>query len=92
MELADQRQLTALLLASVAQTRRNSPRMTRKSAGLPLVYEPPKHKQTHRTCRCGVCDKCKDNERWERIFQAKFADPYYYARPVIRCESPLNAL
>jgi len=92
MELADQNRLAALLLASAVQTRRKGPRMTRKSAGLPSVYQPPTHKVTHRLCRCGTCDKCKENARWESIFQAKFADPDYYVRRVIRYESPLNSL
>ena len=29
-------------------------------------------------CRCGKCSACKDNARWERIFNEKFADPDYY--------------
>jgi len=92
MELADQGRLAALILSSAAQTRRSGPRMTRKSAGMPTVYQPPTHKVMHRACRCGMCDKCKENARWERIFQAKFADPDYYARRVIRHESPLNSI
>jgi len=29
-------------------------------------------------CGCGMCTACQDEARWERIFQAKFADPHYY--------------
>lgn len=42
-----------------------------------------------RRCNCGVCRKCQENARWERIFQAKFADPYYYQRRSISHSSPL---
>jgi hypothetical protein len=28
-----------------------------------------------------------DNARWERIFQEKFADPNYYAKPLRRDSS-----
>jgi len=31
-------------------------------------------------CTCGACPACQDEARWERIFQAKFADPDYYIR------------
>jgi hypothetical protein len=31
-----------------------------------------------RRCRCGACPVCRENARWESIFQAKFADPTYY--------------
>jgi hypothetical protein len=33
-------------------------------------------------CRCGVCTRCLEEARWERIFNERFADPdYYKARP-----------
>jgi hypothetical protein len=32
----------------------------------------------------------KEDARWERIFQEKFADPEYSSRRSIRFESPLN--
>ena len=42
-------------------------------------------------CKCGKCGICKDNARWERIFQEKFADPEYYRQPLrIRFSSPLS--
>lgn len=43
-------------------------------------------------CQCGRCARCVDNARWERIFAEKFADPDYYARPYMRCSSPLESL
>jgi hypothetical protein len=89
MEFADQRQLAPMLVASAARGR---PRRTRKSAGGPAAYEAPARKQRVRRCKCGTCASCRENERWERIFQEKFADPDYYLRSPIRCDSPLNAL
>jgi hypothetical protein len=36
-----------------------------------------------RRCRCGMCSRCMEEARWERIFKERFADPdYYNARPV----------
>ena len=43
-------------------------------------------------CFCGHCDYCLETARWERIFQAKFADPEYYSRPILRQGSPLKEL
>jgi hypothetical protein len=43
-------------------------------------------------CKCGRCQQCLDNARWERIFVEKFADPNYYTRQVVRRSSPLMSL
>lgn len=43
-------------------------------------------------CRCGRCKQCADNARWERIFNEKFADPYYYAPRPVRHSSSLDWL
>jgi hypothetical protein len=33
-------------------------------------------------CHCGVCPRCIEEARWERIFNERFADPdYYKSRP-----------
>ena len=55
---------------------------------------PPKlpSRIVRRRCACGNCAACVDNARWERIFEAKFADRDYYTRPVMRQGSPLSAL
>ena len=29
-------------------------------------------------CKCGHCESCIDDARWERIFNEKFASPEYY--------------
>lgn len=43
-------------------------------------------------CSCGVCRRCVDNARWERIFNERFADPTYYGRTTIRHHSSLAGL
>ena len=43
-------------------------------------------------CRCGVCPSCLENQKWERIFRDKFADPDYYNRDLeLRFSSPLHS-
>jgi hypothetical protein len=37
----------------------------------------PRQRQSRR-CECGICARCRDNARWEIIFNEKFADPAYY--------------
>lgn len=43
---------------------------------------PARHKPPIRTrpsqCKCGACERCLDNARWDRIFREKFEDPDYY--------------
>ena len=54
-------------------------------------YQAPSGKTKRIVCTCGTCRVCQDNERWERIFQSKFADPLYYvARPPAH-HSPLGS-
>jgi hypothetical protein len=43
-------------------------------------------------CKCGECRNCKDNARWERIFNQKFADPTYYNSQQVRHNSSLAGL
>ena len=96
MELADPRLICQLLTKArrdkgPGSRRSTGPRMRRTMAQPDeRVYRPPAYKT--RRCRCGVCAGCKENERWERIFAEKFADPTYYSGPVIRHESPLNTI
>ncbi|HLY18407.1 MAG TPA: hypothetical protein VKR61_14340 [Bryobacteraceae bacterium] len=42
-----------------------------------------------RVCRCGICSRCVDNARWDRIFNEKFADPSYYGQITVRHNSSL---
>ena len=39
--------------------------------------------------RCGLCVRCLDEARWERIFRQKFADPTYYRKRPVKYSSPL---
>ena len=48
-----------------------------------------KHGNSRQACRCNQCAACIDDARWERIFQAKFADPFYYNRDQARNSSPI---
>jgi hypothetical protein len=42
-------------------------------------------------CQCGQCQTCRENQRWERIFQEKFATEDYYNHNLrIRYASPLS--
>ena len=40
-------------------------------------------------CACGVCRRCLDDARWERIFKERFADPGYYTGILVRHNSCL---
>lgn len=74
-------------LRTVKSHRRLSgPRMP-KAKG--IVFEQPSGRTAKRNCDCGNCPTCEDNQRWERIFREKFADPNYYIRS-IRRDSPLS--
>jgi hypothetical protein len=87
MELADPRLIDQLLTKArrdkgpgSGSPRSTGPRMRRTMAPPDeRVYQPPAYKTCR--CRCGVCAGCKENERWERIFAEKFADPTYYSVP-----------
>ena len=43
-------------------------------------------------CVCGRCPRCREQERWDRIFREKFEDPDYYAPRTVRFPSSLAAL
>lgn len=43
-------------------------------------------------CTCGICERCVENARWERIFAEKFADPNYYSSRQVRHSSPLASV
>jgi hypothetical protein len=79
MELADPRLISQLL----TKARSDKPLGSRRSTGSRMrkttvspderVYQPPAYKT--RRFRCGLCPKCEDNARWERIFAEKFPTP-----------------
>lgn len=45
----------------------------------------PRRKQ----CECGTCRACRENARWDAIFNEKFADPAYYGIRTPGYSSPL---
>lgn len=91
MELADPEVLRNLAARTEpVRNRISNPRMTRRRADALQAYQAPVAKTRAFRCRCGICAHCAENVRWERIFKEKFADPEYYSRTSIRCESSLN--
>jgi hypothetical protein len=85
MELTDNALIDLLLRTQQPEPRRLSPR--RKITESTPTYHAPASKNGTRRCTCRVCPSCVDNARWERIFQEKFADPNYYAKPLRRDSS-----
>jgi hypothetical protein len=71
---------------SKSQRRLSGPRMPKAKAS---TYTDGPARSSRRNCDCGNCPICEDNQRWERIFREKFADPTYYLRTVRR-DSPLR--
>jgi hypothetical protein len=47
-------------------------------------------KRFTRRCKCGRCFTCTEDERWQQIFNEKFADPHYYTADYVRQPSPLT--
>jgi hypothetical protein len=43
-------------------------------------------------CHCGVCVRCVEEARWEKVFREKFADPTYYGDRPPRFSSPLSEM
>jgi hypothetical protein len=73
MEMADP-ELIASLLEATPKSRKGT---TRRRAPANISFAPVRKV---RRCQCGICSKCVENARWEKIFNEKFADPYYYSR------------
>jgi hypothetical protein len=77
MELADPRMIEELL---ATHARISTARQARKKR-----FSPPPEISTAATrypkvrrCRCGTCQRCVEEARWERIYNERFADPDYY--------------
>ena len=93
MELSDEKVLETLLRSweqDQLTRKAGRPKGPTPAPDLP-TYTPQAHRIARR-CLCGACPACKDNQRWERIFREKFADPDYYTRRSITIESPLSDL
>jgi hypothetical protein len=55
-----------------------------------VVEFAPVGKRRH--CKCGTCERCLEDARWDRIFREKFADPDYYRSRALHHGSSLNWL
>lgn len=74
MELTDAR-LVAELLELHQQVHRGRPSHRKQISSAKVSMAPcPKVKR----CHCGVCPRCREEARWNRIFDERFADPDYY--------------
>lgn len=78
MELTERELIEAVLATGKQRRRQDSDKIETRPAGRRTAQ-----------CTCGVCYTCRDNDRWERIFQEKFADPTYYIRR-LRVDSTLK--
>ncbi len=76
-------------LRGVTPSRRTSHRSSAANKPLAQPLRLPKRVVRGR-CTCGVCKVCEENARWEAVFNAKFADPTYYANRGVRVASPLS--
>ena len=36
--------------------------------------------KARKLCACGLCERCLNRARWDRIYKEKFEDPDYYGR------------
>jgi len=84
VELSDPNVVAALLAGMARSSRRASERPN--AAAAPR----PSRSSGRYRCTCGHCAQCKDNERWETIFKAKFADPHYYQDRPVKYSSSLG--
>jgi hypothetical protein len=79
MELADPRLLEELLAAHAKISRGRQAQKKQPMLAKVSLTRCPKVKR----CRCGQCPRCRDEARWDRIFNERFADPdYYKERPM----------
>jgi hypothetical protein len=84
MELASSELILALIPSAVAPPRIRVRRNARAQAQAPRTKKPGRAR-----CTCGKCRQCAEDQRWERIFREKFADPDYYTTAIPRMVSPL---
>jgi hypothetical protein len=50
----------------------------------------PDETRQRERCKCGECYTCREEARWERIYQERFADPNYYNKRPRVFQSPLS--
>ncbi|MGA2118818.1 MAG: hypothetical protein ABSH56_29210 [Bryobacteraceae bacterium] len=85
MELSSQESIQALIRTQGLVTHVRDRRAGQDAAR-------PTNRSRRMVCKCGQCRQCLENERWERIFTKKFADPDYYASRLVHYTSPLTSL
>jgi hypothetical protein len=84
----------ALESLRAATTKEHGPR-SRQGAQQPMAGQSSapgrirSNGRQRRRCRCGLCQTCIDNARWERVFNEKFADVEYYGGLRLVHRSPL---
>ena len=88
MELADPRMIEELLQAHVRIARARSNQKKRALFAKFTSAPCPKVKR----CHCGTCARCREDARWERIFNERFADPDYYKERPARFGSSMGWL
>jgi hypothetical protein len=91
MELSSAEALDNLLALcnGAGPQRRRTAAPPKQTPPVQAQWREPRSAAPQQRCSCGACPKCREDERWERIFQEKFADPHYYHPPVVRYRSPL---
>jgi hypothetical protein len=85
MELSSPESIRALMPGG------GNPARVRIRRDVQHVAQPPSKGRKVR-CKCGQCQQCLEDGRWERIFVEKFADPNYYTRQTTHRASPLTSL
>lgn len=73
-QLADPRTVQELCAAHARISRGRPPGKRPAMRARASMAPCPKVKR----CHCGVCPRCHEEARWERIFNERFADPDYY--------------
>jgi hypothetical protein len=79
MELADPRMIEELMatharISSARQVRKKRCDSPAPAGDMTAATRCPRVKR----CRCGTCPRCREEARWDRIFNERFADPNYY--------------
>ena len=91
MELSDSKTLEAVLRDWEQRIHRKKPaRVSAAVESRQTTDQTSERKARPRRCQCGACPRCEETARWEKIFQAKFADPEYYKRRRVSHVSPLS--
>jgi hypothetical protein len=88
MELSDPQTIAFLIDAQMPRRRPPSPL---RASPLSSAASPIRSMRPLR-CQCGICARCAENARWEKIFNEKFADPEYYSTSRSRFSSALSEI